>query len=101
MYLNIGAIIRGPIIKVKRMGECEDFWQQSRCGYVTIPTLEQGGWQGLDRHFTPELRVTSTPHFSHTTFAEECADLVVAQFGARFHRYSVSLKYSEKLCKGY
>ena len=33
---------------------------------------------------------------THSILTQECADLVVAEFGARFNRYSVSLKGTPK-----
>ena len=41
--------------------------------------------QHLDRHFTPKLHISRTPHFTHTCFTQEREELVVACFGARFH----------------
>ena len=71
MYLNTWRDYQRTDNQSQAMGECEDFWQQSRCGYVTIPTLEQGGWQGLDRHFTPELRIPRTPNLTHPSLTQE------------------------------
>ena len=51
----------------------------------TIRILGKLYWQRLDGNFPTEFRVTRTPHFTHSTLAEECADLVVAEFGAGFH----------------
>ncbi len=52
--------------------------------------------QKLDGDLAPELCVSRTPHFSHSTLTEECADLVVAEFGAGFHSSCV---YGSEPCK--
>ncbi len=39
----------------------------------------------FDGDFTPEFGVPRMPHFSHTAFAQEAEDLVVAKLGAELH----------------
>ncbi len=49
------------------------------------------GLSNLQGHLTP------TPHLSHSTLTKECADLVMAEFGARFHKIVCAETNREKV----
>ena len=50
--------------------------------------------EGLDCYLESELGIPRTPYFTHSPLAQKADDFVMAEFGARFHRYCVSLKVS-------
>ena len=56
--------------------------RRGTCTICWLSSVRELFGKGLNRYFTPEVRITRTPHFAYSPFAEKAEDFVVGEFDA-------------------